>query len=140
MSWRGERGGIVAARAGHDVVMAPTSNTYFDYYQGPPESEPLAIGGHVTLEHVYTYRPVPAGLTEEEARHILGAQGQLWTEYIPTPRHLEYMAYPRAAALAEVVWSPKGSRDYEAFIARLRHHLERLAVMDVNYRGLDRTR
>lgn len=138
MSWRGEKGGIAAARAGHDVVMAPTSNTYLDYYQGPKEREPLAIGGDLPLDKVYGYEPIPAALDEQEARHVLGAQGQLWSEYIPTPRHLEYMAYPRAAALAEVVWSAKETRSYDGFVARLREHVKRLQAMDVNYRPLDK--
>lgn len=138
MSWRGEEGGIAAARAGHDVVMAPIAWTYFDYYQGPAETEPLAIGGNVPLRTVYDYDPVPKILRGTEARHILGAQGQLWGEYIRTPEHCEYMAFPRAIALAEVVWSPQEKRDYGQFLARLRTHLRRLDVMDIHYRRLDR--
>ncbi|MFH1716386.1 MAG: beta-N-acetylhexosaminidase [Planctomycetota bacterium] len=137
MSWRGEKGGIAAANAGHDVVMAPTSHTYFDYYQGPAEKEPLAIGGNLPLEQVYQYDPVPKAIAPEKAGHVLGVQGQLWTEYISTPSHLEYMAYPRAAALAEVGWSEAGAKDYEKFLSRLRRHLERLEVRGVNYRKLD---
>ena len=136
MSWRGEKGGIAAAKAGHDVVMTPTTHTYFDYCQGPRETEPLAIGGDLSLEKVYSYEPIPTELTADEARHVLGAQGQLWSEYIPNQRHLEYMAWPRAAALAEVVWSPKGQRDLGDFKARLTVHLGRLDVLDVNYRPL----
>lgn len=137
MSWRGKSGGIAAAQAGHDVVMAPTSHTYLDYYQGPPEKEPLAIGGMLTLETVYSWEPIPEELTPEQARHILGGQGQLWSEYLPNPRHVQYMAFPRAAALAEVLWSPKERRNYDDFLARLRKHLQRLEVMDVQYRHLD---
>ena len=137
MSWRGMDGGIAAARKGHDVVMAPTSHTYFDYYQGPPEDEPLAWGGLLPLETVYDFEPIPEELDKEQSRHILGAQGQLWGEYIPDERQLEYMAYPRACALAEVVWSPKEGRDYDGFRQRLERHLERLKVLDVNYRPLD---
>jgi hexosaminidase len=134
MSWRGEQSGIAAARAGHDVIMAPTSQTYFDYYQGPPESEPLAIGGSVTLEKVYLYDPVPAALTADESRHILGAQAQLWSEYIPDAKHLEYMTYPRACALAEVLWSSKKARALESFLPRLETHLERLHSAGINFR------
>ncbi|MBN1490986.1 MAG: family 20 glycosylhydrolase, partial [Phycisphaerae bacterium] len=139
MSWRGEKGGITAAKAGHDVVMAPTSNTYLDYYQGPPETEPLAIGGSLPLKKVYDYEPIPESLTEEEGKRVLGAQGQLWAEYFPFPRHVEYMAFPRAVALAEVVWSPKSAKNYEGFLVRLRQHLARLQAMDMNYRPLDET-
>jgi hexosaminidase len=137
MSWRGEQGGIAAANAGHDVVMAPTSYTYFDYYQGPPASEPLAIGGNLPLAKVYSYDPVPEAIAPDKARHVLGVQGQLWGEYIPTAEHLNYMAYPRAAALAEVAWSPKAARNYDQFLARLRHHLNRLHRLHVNFHPLD---
>lgn len=137
MSWRGEEGGIAAARSGHDVIMTPTSHTYFDYYQGPRDKEPLAIGADLPLKVVYAYEPIPTTLREDEARRILGSQGQLWAEYLPDPRHVEYMAFPRAAALAEVLWSPPGPRDYDAFVARLRSHVKRLDVMDIHYRRLD---
>ena len=134
MSWRGESGGITAANAGHDVVMAPTSHTYFDYYQGPPEKEPLAIGGNLPLSKVYEYEPIPNAIAPGKTRHVLGVQGQLWGEYISTPQHLDYMAYPRAAALAEVGWSPKTSKDYEYFLTRLNHHIERLKAIGISYR------
>ena len=137
MSWRGQAGGIASANAGHDVVMAPTSHTYFDYYQGPTEKEPLAIGGYVPLEKVYQYEPIPKAIDTDKAGHVLGLQAQLWSEYIPNPRHLEYMAYPRAAALAEVGWSPKAAKDYDNFLTRLRHHIQRLKAMDIRYRPLD---
>ena len=133
MSWRGEEGGIEAARASHDVVMAPNASTYFDHYQAEPkENEPLAIGGLTTVEDVYSYEPVPEELTDEEADHVLGSQGQLWTEYIPDMKKLEYMAYPRACALAEVTWSESGKRDLDDFECRLRHHRKRLDVLGVN--------
>jgi len=136
MSWRGERGGIAAAKAGHDVVMAPTGYTYFDYYQARG-GEPLAIGGFLPIEKVYGYNPISEDLTEEQGKHILGAQGQVWTEYIPTPKKAEYMAFPRACALAEVVWTPNEKKDYDDFIERLKTHLNRLDMLDVNYRKLD---
>ncbi len=134
MSWRGVSGGIEAARQGHDVVMTPTSHLYFDYYQGDPEGEPLAIGGYLPLEKVYAFEPVPPDLTEAEARHVLGAQGNVWTEYMKTPRHVEYMAYPRALALAEIVWSPRSGRNWKDFSARLQEQLRRLEALGVNYR------
>jgi hexosaminidase len=133
MSWRGTEGGIAAARAGHDVVMTPGSHCYLDYYQSDPATEPLAIGGYLTIEKVYSYEPVPTELTAAEARHILGAQANLWTEYIATPEKLEYMAYPRACALAEVVWSPAASRRWPDFSRRLMGHFDRLSAMGVNY-------
>jgi hexosaminidase len=137
MSWRGTKGGIEAARAGHDVVMTPTTHTYFDYYQAKETSnEPLAIGGWLPLETVYSYEPVPAELEPRFAKHVLGAQGQLWTEYMPTPKHVEYMAFPRLSALAEVVWSPNETRDYARFVTRLQSHLDRLRILDVNVRPL----
>ena len=99
MSWRGEEGGIAAARAGHDVVMSPHQYTYLDYYQSwKVRSEPLAIGGLLPLKKVYNYEPIPHALSAEEAKHVLGAQGQVWTEYIPTPKAAEYMIFPRACA------------------------------------------
>lgn len=135
MSWRGMAGGIAAAKAGHDVVMAPGSHTYFDHYQSQDQSkEPLAIGGFTNVAKVYSFEPVPPELTATEAQHILGAQGQLWSEYIPNPKHAEYMAYPRLTALAEVLWTPRARRDYADFAVRLPSHLLRLDAMDVAYR------
>lgn len=138
MSWRGKEGGIRAANMGHDVVMAPTSHTYFDYYQSQyTDQEPVAIGGFLPLETVYQFEPIPEEIAPERRHHVLGAQGQLWSEYIPNPKHMEYMAFPRASALAEVVWSPADSKNYEDFLRRLRVHLVRLQHLDVNYRRLD---
>ncbi len=134
MSWRGTAGGIAAARAGRDVVMTPNSHLYLDYYQGDPRFEPLAIGGLLPLERVYSYEPIPEELGPAEATHILGAQGNVWTEYLKTPAAVEYMAYPRAIALAEVAWSPRASRDWAGFSARLPHALRALDRSGVNYR------
>lgn len=136
MSWRGMDGGIAAAQAGHDVIMAPGTHTYFDHYQGDPEHEPPAIGGFSPLEHVYSFEPVPSVLDVGKAKHVLGAQGQIWTEYIPTPEHVEYMAVPRMCALAEVVWTAPEQKDYGRFCERLKSHTRRLDAMDVNYRPL----
>lgn len=135
MSWRGEKGGITAAKAGHDVVMAPTDYTYFDYYESKDvDKEPLAIGGYIPLEVVYSYEPVPEEIPPEYAKHVLGAQGQLWTEYMKTPRQVEYMAFPRLTALAEVTWTQRESKGYQEFLERLSTHLKRLGILDVNYR------
>jgi len=137
MSWRGVDGGIAAAQAGHDVVMAPGSHTYFDHYQSADTvAEPLAIGGYLPLDTVYAFEPVPPALTASEARHVLGAQGQLWTEYVPDAKRAEYMVFPRVCALAEVLWTPPQERDYGDFAKRLVTHLERLAALDVNYRPI----
>ncbi len=138
MSWRGAQGGIEAAHAGHDVVMAPDSYTYFDRYQSRDTSaEPIAIGGFLPLDTVYSYEPVPAELSPADARHILGAQGQVWTEYMKDPRKVEYMAFPRMCALAEVVWTPAALKDYGNFRERLVTHLRRLEALDVNFRRPD---
>lgn len=137
MSWRGASGGVAAAKAGHDVVMAPTSHTYFDYRQAPDET---GLGRSVIdLEKVYTFEPIPAELNAEQAKHVLGGQGQLWGELIAGQRRREFMAFPRACALSEVLWSPKDSRSFGQFLPRLVQHLTRLKLAGVNYRPLDRS-
>jgi len=133
MSWRGMQGGIDAAKQGHDVIMTPTSHCYFDYYQADPEFEPKAIGGFTTLKKVYSFEPIPPELTKEEANHVLGAQANIWTEYIPTAEHAEYMAFPRMIALAEVVWSPKEKRNWRHFNRRLQTHFKYLDHKNINY-------
>jgi len=139
MAWRGVDAAIEAARSGHDAVLAPTSHTYFDYYQSEDRAnEPLAIGGFLPLEKVYTWEPMPAGLEAEFQHHVLGVQGQLWTEYLKTPADVEYMGFPRLTALAEVAWTPFDRRDLDDFGRRLATHLERLRLLDVNFRPLDR--
>ncbi|MEP7270100.1 MAG: beta-N-acetylhexosaminidase [Acidobacteriota bacterium] len=135
MSWRGNKGGIAAARAGHDVVMAPNSHTYLDYYQVKDPGEPLAIGGFLPVEKVYEFEPAPEELSSEEKKRILGGQCQLWTEYIPTPEQLEYMAFPRLLAVAEAVWTPPERKDYASFQSRLEKEKERLRVIGVNFKG-----
>ncbi len=135
MSWRGEAGGIAAAKSGHAVVMMPQQKVYFDYYQSSNRAlEPLAIDHELPLQAVYCYEPIPAELTEEEASRILGGQGGIWTEYMPRPDNIEFMAYPRACALAERLWSSGETRDYADFIARLVPHLRLLDRLNVNYR------
>jgi hexosaminidase len=134
MSWRGMAGGIAAARQGHDVIMTPTDYAYFDYYQGDPAGEPLAIGGFVPLDTVYAFEPLPPALTLDQAKHVLGGQGSLWTEYIPTPAQAEYMFLPRLLALSEVLWSPRDARSWGEFVARLPAHFARLDALGVRYR------
>ena len=112
MSWRGEAGGIEAAEAKHKVVMTPNGSMYFDHYQADPKTEPLAIGGFTTLKDVYEYEPIPENLEEEYHEYVMGAQANIWTEYMKTSDYVEYMAYPRAVALAETVWSAKEKRDW----------------------------
>ncbi|HLX78139.1 MAG TPA: beta-N-acetylhexosaminidase [Acidimicrobiales bacterium] len=138
MSWRGESGGIAAAKAGVDVVMSPEVPCYLDHYQSDDPNEPLAIGGRNTLEDVFGWNPVPGLLDADEARSILGAQCNLWTEYVPDPKAVEYMAFPRASAFAEVAWGAF-SGDFGEFASRLARHLDRLEALKVNYRPLDGT-
>lgn len=137
MSWRGTEGGIAAAKEHHDVIMTPTSHCYLDYYQGDRETEPLAIGGYLPLDTVYFYEPVPEELTEEEAKFILGTQGNVWTEYMKTPGYVEYMVYPRACALAETGWTPKELKNYDDFMQRMLGHQKRLQALNVNARKIE---
>jgi len=133
MSWRGEEGGIAAAQAHHDAVMTPGNYCYFDHYQADPKTQPLAIGGFTPLKEVYEYEPIPKELTPEEGKYILGAQGNVWTEYMKTPERVEYMVFPRIAALAEVVWSPKASRNYDDFMNRMQDEVKRYDAYGINY-------
>ncbi|MCY3023505.1 MAG: beta-N-acetylhexosaminidase, partial [Planctomycetota bacterium] len=137
MSWRGMDGGITAAKAGHDVVMAPTSHCYFDYAQAHGPGEPECIGGYLPLRTVYAFEPVPAALPETDRRHILGPQATLWSEYLWTPQDVEYFAFPRASALAEVAWSPVKGRDFSEFRGRLEALVKRLELLGVQCRRLD---
>ena len=136
MSWRGTAGGIAAARAGHDVVMAPTSNTYLDYAQSRDPGEPVGQTALLTLDKAYAFDPVPDELEPQFAKHILGGQGQVWTEYMADPKAVEYMAFPRLSALAEALWTPRARKDYPDFVARLKPHLDRLRALDVNVHAL----
>jgi len=133
MSWRGEEGGIEAAKQNHDVIMTPGNWCYFDHYQDTSKTEPLAIGGFTPVKEVYGYEPVPTSLSGDQAKHILGAQANVWTEYIPTTEHAEYMVYPRASAMAEVLWSPKDARNYDDFLKRMEYHVKMLNAWNVNY-------
>lgn len=137
LSWRGVQGGISAAKSGHDAVMAPADFTYLDSYQWiAPRMEPVAKGGFLPLERIYAFEPEPAELSNAEAKHILGAQAQLWTESISNRQELEYAAWPRLIALSEVLWSPRELRDFADFIVRLKPDLEKLKVLDVRFRPL----
>ncbi|MDR1169729.1 MAG: family 20 glycosylhydrolase [Prevotellaceae bacterium] len=133
MSWRGEKGGLDAANMGHDAIMTPGGWLYLDHYQGDPKVEPVTIGGYTTLEKTYSYEPVPEGIDSDKAKHILGAQANVWTEYIYAPEQTEYMAYPRAIALAEVTWSRREQKDYRDFERRIANQLVRLDGHHINY-------
>lgn len=138
MSWRGILGGVEAAKQGHDVVMTPTTHCYLDYYQSEnTDKEPLAIGGYLPLDTVYNFEPVPAQLSTDEAKHILGAQGNVWTEFIATTDYLEYMLLPRLTAIAELTWTPKEMKNLEDFKKRLDIQIERYKLMGWNYRPLE---
>jgi hexosaminidase len=135
MSWRGEKGGIEAAKQKHDVVMSPNSHMYIDHYQSREiENEPLAIGGFLPVEKVYDYEPVPAELSADEAKYILGVQTNLWTEYVATTKKAEYMLLPRLQAQAEVAWTKKELKNFDDFEKRLETDYLRLEKMDINFR------
>jgi hexosaminidase len=134
MSWRGEAGGIAAARHGNDVIMTPTRCCYFDYGQGPKDSELWQKGGELPIETVYAYDPVPVELEADKRHHILGVQANVWTERIPREEVLEYMVFPRLLALAEIAWTPQAKRDFDAFDRRLSGQYPRLAQAGVGFR------
>jgi hexosaminidase len=133
MSWRGFNGGMEAAEQGHNVIMCPTSYCYFDYYQANPDFEPEAIGGFLSLKKVYSFEPVPEGLAPDKIKYILGAQGNVWTEFITTPKQAEYMALPRMTALSEVVWSTAENKNWDGFRERMKNQFKRFDLMKVNY-------
>ncbi|WP_369048718.1 beta-N-acetylhexosaminidase [Tenacibaculum sp. UWU-22] len=133
MSWRGVKGAIKAAKQHHDVILTPTSYCYFDYYQSKNKNEPLAIGGYLPLKKVYNFEPIPKELTKDEEKYVLGAQGNVWTEYMKTPEKVEYMALPRMAALSEVVWSKPTDKNYDDFVKRVAIFNKRLDQMHINH-------
>lgn len=133
MSWRGTEGGVTAAKQKHFVVMSPGSHCYFDHYQASPSDEPLAIGGYTPLEKVYAYEPIPKELKTEEQHYILGAQANVWTEYILNEKQVEYMALPRMSALAEVLWTKPENKSETDFLNRLQKHFLLLDKWNVNY-------
>jgi hexosaminidase len=137
MDWHG--GGAESAASGHDVVMSPTKFCYFDHYQSTNRmTEPKAIGGFLPLQQVYQFDPLPQNLAPELQSHVLGAQANLWTEYVPNLRQVEYMMFPRLGALSEVDWSLKENRDWNDFKVRTAVNEKRLDAMDVNYRPLSK--
>jgi hexosaminidase len=138
MSWQSIEPAIAAAKQGHDAIMAPTQWTYLDYLHSKDPREPIGIGGNLPLEKVYEFDPIPTELAPELSKHILGGQAQIWTEYMPNSKHVEYMAWPRLCALSESVWSPQKARGWDGFKKRLVDvHLHRLRYLDVSYRPLE---
>lgn len=138
MSWRGDKGAIEAAKAHHDVILTPNTHVYFDHYQSEDkENEPLAIGGFLPLEKVYAFNPISKELTDEESKYVLGAQANIWTEYMPTFSQVEYMFFPRAVALSEVLWTSE-QLNYNNFLERLDNFEERLNALNINYRKRDK--
>lgn len=136
MSWRGVNGGIAAARENHDVIMTPNTYCYLDYYQADPKTQPVAIGGLLTLDKVYSFNPsVSDSLTAEQSKHVLGVQANTWTEYISTPEYYEYMTFPRLIAVAETAWTPRDGKNFDDFKKRLDTHNKRLDYLKVNYFG-----
>jgi len=132
MSWRGVSGGIKAANMKHDVIMTPNATCYLDHYQSKDKNEPLAIGGYTPLEEIYNYEPIPEELDSESSKYIIGAQGNVWTEYMSTSEYVEYMVFPRIFALSEVVWS-KNKSNFEEFTSRVISFFDRLDKLDINY-------
>ena len=134
MSWRGTEGGIEAARKGHDVIMAPSSHLYFDYYQSEDiANEPMCIGGYLPVERVYEFQPLPEELTPEQQKHIIGVQANIWTEYIAHFWHVQYMALPRMEALTEIQWNNPQERDFDAFVERCRHMVQLYELYHYTY-------
>ncbi|AKD05377.1 beta-N-acetylhexosaminidase [Pontibacter korlensis] len=135
MSWRGEEGGIAAARLHHNVIMTPHPFVYLDAYQTPEgrDLEPLAIGGFLALEKVYSYNPTPASLSEQEKSYIMGVQANVWTEYMPTPEHVEHMTFPRACALAETAWTQEEQKAFPDFRKRLLEHTRHFNAWNLNF-------
>lgn len=133
MSWRGEEGGIAAAKDEHYVVMSPGSHLYLDHFQGDPMFEPLQIHGYTTIEKLYSYNPTPAALTSDEQQYILGAQANVWSEYLENDDKIEYVVFPRLAALSEVLWSPLEKKDWSTFQTKIPEQLERYEYLDINY-------
>jgi hexosaminidase len=134
MSWRGMEGGIEAAKQKHDVIMSPNSHVYFDHYQTTDiDSEPMAIGGYAPVKRVYSWEPMPSMLSSEDQKRIIGAQANLWTEYVPSFKQAEYMLLPRMAALCEVQWTKPGLKNYEDFLKRLPHLIGFYDAYGYNY-------
>ena len=133
IAWHGEEGAITAAKRKFQTISSPANYCNFDQYQSNPKNEPLAVGGLLTLEQAYKFEPAPSALSNKEARYIIGAQANIWTPYMKTPVYVEYMTFPRVAAFAEVVWSPKASRNYPWFKKRLVEEVKRYKTEDITY-------
>ena len=133
MSWRGMQGAVDAAKMSHNVIMTPNSHCYFDYYQSDNDSEPIAIGGFLPLKKVYDFNPIPEELTNKQAKFVLGAQGNVWTEYMANEQQIEYMVFPRILALSEVVWSPTENKNYPDFLNRVENFHKRLKALNINF-------
>ena len=134
MSWRGTKGGVEAAKAGHNVIMCPTSHCYFDYYQTEKdETNKTAFDGYIPLEKVYSFNPVPKELSNKEAKHILGGQGNLWTEFVKTPERAQYRVLPRMTALSEVLWTGSNTNSYKNFFRRLQYLEKRFKILNWNH-------
>lgn len=134
MSWRGEEGGIAAAKQQHNVIMTPNTYLYFDYTQGQPSTEPLNAAAYLPLKTVYNYEPLPPSLTPTEQRYIKGVQGNIWTEFIPDQQMLDYMLWPRALALSEIAWAQPGKKNYDRFLRKLPLELSRMSYAGINFR------
>lgn len=134
MSWRGEEGGIAAAKEKHDVIMTPNTFLYLDYYQGHPATEPLNAGGYLPLSTVYNYEPLPPSLNTSEQKYIKGVQANIWTEFIPDQPTADYMIWPRALALSEIAWSPAGKKNISRFMKKLPAELARMENEKINFR------
>jgi hexosaminidase len=132
MSWRGEAGGIAAAKENHQVIMTPGSHVYLDHSQTKNEKE-VTIGGYTSLEKIYSYEPIPKELNEQQSKYVLGAQGNVWTEYMPNPTKVEYMVFPRLSALSEVLWSPKEIKNWPSFQTKIETMKKRYDMWGANY-------
>ena len=133
MSWRGVSGGVEAAKMNHEVIMTPNATCYFDHYQAKnTDNEPLAIGGYTPIEEIFNYEPIPSELDESLHKYVIGAQGNVWTEYMKTSNQVEYMVFPRIFALSEVVWS-KNKPSFEVFEKKVVDFFPILEDMDINY-------
>ena len=133
MSWRGKSGGVRAAKMGHDVVMSPTTYSYINYNQERAPYNMLSEGGYIPLNKVYQFDPVGIALAGKYEKYVLGGQANVWAEYLKSIEQVEYTAYPRAAAVAETIWTPSERKNYLSFTQRLSRHLQRLAILDVNF-------
>ncbi|HJY13159.1 MAG TPA: beta-N-acetylhexosaminidase, partial [Flavobacterium sp.] len=132
MSWRGEEGGIAAAKENHQVIMTPGSHVYLDHSQTKNEKE-VTIGGYLPIETVYAYEPIPKELNEQQAKYVLGAQGNVWTEYMANPAKVEYMIFPRLSALSEVLWSSKENKNWSGFQTKIETMKKRYTIWGANY-------